>query len=217
MILGGHIDSINGGAAGRAPGADDDASGSVGVLETFHILMANGFRPSRTVEFHAYAAEEVGLRGSQAIAEAYAAEGRNVASMMQLDMTGYVGKEPEIGIVTDYTSDALNVFVRTLVNTYCAIKYVDTKCGYGCSDHASWTKEGWDRFVLRAIACPRAGSRDPARFPLRRPSQHAIPTSTPRETHWRSSRWTTWPSLSSSRLATSLRWRAPRHPRVARR
>jgi hypothetical protein len=44
VILGGHIDSIaSGGATGRAPGADDDASGSSTVLEVFRSVSAAGF------------------------------------------------------------------------------------------------------------------------------------------------------------------------------
>jgi Zn-dependent M28 family amino/carboxypeptidase len=40
VVLGGHIDSIaSGGATGRAPGADDDASGSSTVLEVFRSAM----------------------------------------------------------------------------------------------------------------------------------------------------------------------------------
>jgi hypothetical protein len=54
------------------------------VLEVFRVLAKNGFRGSRSIEFHAYAAEEVGLRGSQAIASTYQKEGKVVAGMMQL-------------------------------------------------------------------------------------------------------------------------------------
>ena len=43
----------------QAPGADDDASGSATILEVFRTMMKNRFEPDRTVEFHAYAAEEV--------------------------------------------------------------------------------------------------------------------------------------------------------------
>ncbi len=60
------------------------ASGSSSVLEVFRVLAKNGFRGSRSIEFHAYAAEEVGLRGSQAIASTYQKEGKVVAGMMQL-------------------------------------------------------------------------------------------------------------------------------------
>jgi Zn-dependent M28 family amino/carboxypeptidase len=48
--------------------------------------MKAAFEPSRTVQFMAFAAEEVGLRGSQDIAEAYARENIAVYSMMQFDM-----------------------------------------------------------------------------------------------------------------------------------
>eukprot|EP00050_Salpingoeca_kvevrii_P000673 m.153668 g.153668 ORF g.153668 m.153668 type:complete len:367 (-) comp10175_c0_seq6:70-1170(-) len=145
VVLGGHIDSIAGGANNRAPGADDDASGSSTVLEVFRTLMRNNFMPDRTVEFHAYAAEEVGLRGSQDIAHMYAAEQRKVFSMVQFDMVGYNAGNPKaIGLIGDYTDNQLTSFLATLLDTYAStVKYVDSICGYACSDHASWNKLGY--------------------------------------------------------------------------
>lgn len=89
-IIGAHMDSINGDSptSGRAPGADDDGTGTVNLLEGFRALLAAGFRPSTPVEFHWYAAEEVGLLGSQAIANAYKTAGVNVKAFMELDMSG---------------------------------------------------------------------------------------------------------------------------------
>jgi len=65
--------------------------------------------------------------------------------MLQLDMTAYIGQNGEnvIGIVTDYTDSDENRFVRLLVDAYSAIPWVNTQCGYGCSDHASWTYAGY--------------------------------------------------------------------------
>jgi leucyl aminopeptidase len=60
------------------------ASGVSSVLDVFRVLAKNGFRGSRSIEFHAYAAEEVGLRGSQDIAAAYQKAGVQVAGMIQL-------------------------------------------------------------------------------------------------------------------------------------
>ena len=40
-----------------AAGADDDGSGSMSILEAYRALIAAGFRPERTVEFHWYSAE----------------------------------------------------------------------------------------------------------------------------------------------------------------
>eukprot|EP01088_Endostelium_zonatum_P013373 TRINITY_DN278_c0_g1_i1.p1 TRINITY_DN278_c0_g1~~TRINITY_DN278_c0_g1_i1.p1 ORF type:complete len:371 (-),score=88.82 TRINITY_DN278_c0_g1_i1:73-1185(-) len=143
VILGGHIDSISNGNA--APGADDDASGSISVLEVFRVLAASDFKPSRSIEFHGYAAEEVGLRGSQDIASEYARNKVVVAGMMQLDMVGYYkkGTKPAISLTTDYTSGALNGFIRLLVAAYSALPAGSNTCGYGCSDHASWNKAGY--------------------------------------------------------------------------
>jgi len=143
VIIGGHEDSIAGGPAGRAPGADDDGSGSCTLLTIFKALMESGFTPSRTVEFHAYAAEEVGLRGSQAVAASYQREGKDVYAMMQFDMTMYAGAIPRIGIVTDFVNTALTDYLRLLVDSYSQLEWVNTRCGYACSDHASWTNAGY--------------------------------------------------------------------------
>jgi leucyl aminopeptidase len=152
IILGGHIDSTSNGAT--APGADDDASGSSTVLEVFRVLTSQGFRGERTIEFHAYAAEEAGLLGSQAIANNYANAGRNVVAMLQFDMTGYIraGTTPTIGVVTDYTATDLSSFVRALVSEYVRTpSFTNTQCGYACSDHASWYRAGYtDAFVFES-------------------------------------------------------------------
>jgi len=144
VVIGGHIDSISN--VNTAPGADDDASGSAGVLEVFRVLAQNGFKPSKTIEFHGYAAEEVGLRGSQAIAESYVRQGKVIAGMMQLDMIGFyrAGTAPAITIITDHTSPVLSAFVRKLVTAYTSTPWTDETCGYACSDHASWTKAGYN-------------------------------------------------------------------------
>jgi len=147
VVLGGHEDSILNSfwnPAGRAPGADDDASGTATVLEVFRVLTKNGYRGNRTLEFHAYAAEEAGLLGSQDIASRYARAGKKVAAMMQLDMVGYVKDGKGVfGIMTDYVDATLTQFLRNLVKEYANIPTVDTRCGYACSDHASWNKAGY--------------------------------------------------------------------------
>jgi len=143
VILGGHIDSTS--SSGNAPGADDDASGSCTVLEVFRILAKNNFKPKRTIEFHGYAAEEAGLLGSQVIATDYANRGIDVFGMLQLDMTGYVrsGSQECIGILTDNVSPQLTAFLRQLVDTYTNLPWANTACGYACSDHASWFRNGY--------------------------------------------------------------------------
>ncbi|KXN83967.1 Leucine aminopeptidase 1 [Leucoagaricus sp. SymC.cos] len=147
-VIGAHLDSINSGnpSNGRAPGADDDGSGTVSILEAFRALAASGFQPLNTVEFQWFSAEEVGLRGSAAIVSSYKSSGVAVKGMMQMDMTAYVkpGTTEIIGFMQDYTSSSLNAFATSLTKAYNKIPGVSGgSCGYGCSDHASYNSNGY--------------------------------------------------------------------------
>jgi leucyl aminopeptidase len=147
IVLGGHLDSIASGTMGettRAPGADDDASGIASMTEALRAMIASGYKPRRTIKMIGYAAEEVGLRGSKDIAANFKANNVNVVGVMQLDMTNYKGSAGDIYIFQDYTDSLQNTFVANLIKTYqptLTIGY--DSCGYGCSDHASWTAQGY--------------------------------------------------------------------------
>lgn len=148
VIIGGHIDSINQGLWGdkkkaRAPGADDNASGTATTLEAFRILVESGIRPNRTIQFMGYAGEEVGLLGSQDIAQKFKRDGKTVASVLQLDMTMYPGSDPKIVFMEDYTNSELTRFMGRLIDAYVKAPWALDKCGYACSDHASWHKAGY--------------------------------------------------------------------------
>ena len=141
VVLGAHQDSIAGSViTNPAPGADDDASGIASLTEAIRVLMAKNFRPQRTVKFMAYAAEEVGLVGSNAIAASFRTQNLNVVGVMQLDMTNFKGSTAfDIVLMQDFTNAAQNTFVQNLVTTYQPALTVGTSsCGYGCSDHAAW-------------------------------------------------------------------------------
>ncbi|RDB22640.1 Leucine aminopeptidase 1 [Hypsizygus marmoreus] len=145
VVIGAHQDSTNMWPFLPAPGADDDGSGSVTILESYRALIAADFHPERNVEFHWYSAEEGGLLGSQAVAKDYETRSVNVLAMSQFDMTAWVkrGTQEEVGIITDFTDAGLTKFNKELVELYLDIPYVETKCGYACSDHASWGKAGY--------------------------------------------------------------------------
>jgi len=145
MIIGAHQDSINrNGATLQAPGADDNASGSVVVLEALRILISSGFVPKRTLEFQWYAAEEVGLWGSARIAQLYSNANVNVVGMVNLDVAGYyVSGRNQIAIHTDYTNPQLTTFLGLLTDGYLEFGRVPSQCGYACSDHASFHNYGF--------------------------------------------------------------------------
>lgn len=140
IVIGAHQDSVNWRAPSqqnaRAPGADDNGSGSMTILESLRVYLTApevlAGEAENTVEFHWYAAEEAGLLGSQAVFEAYAAQGRDVLAMLEQDMTGYsAGTDVEsLGVVTDNVDAGLTAFIELVVDTYCDIPYVATECGY---------------------------------------------------------------------------------------
>ncbi|MEZ4448945.1 MAG: M20/M25/M40 family metallo-hydrolase [Nannocystaceae bacterium] len=72
-------------------GADDNASGTAMVLEAARALVASGHKPRRTIVFTHFAGEELGLRGSQALAESAPFELTRVKAMINLDMVGRLG------------------------------------------------------------------------------------------------------------------------------
>ncbi|KAJ1331695.1 bacterial leucyl aminopeptidase [Microdochium nivale] len=163
VVVGAHQDSINLWLPSilPAPGADDDGSGTVTILEALRVLLSvedvvKG-KAANTIEFHWYSAEEGGLLGSQAIFSDYEKKGRVVKAMLQQDMTGFVqrtldaGKPESVGVITDFVDPGLTVFIKKVIEAYCEIPWVETKCGYACSDHASASKAGYpSAFVIES-------------------------------------------------------------------
>jgi bacterial leucyl aminopeptidase len=164
VVVGAHLDSINGSASGNleqiAPGADDDASGIATITEIIRVALGSGWRPQRTVKFMGYAAEEVGLRGSNAIARQFAADGVDVVGVLQLDMTNYrSGDVADFKIISDYSNADLRSFVGELFDTYLlplGMTRSSYACNYGCSDHASWTSAGFPAAMVTEPGSPQA-------------------------------------------------------------
>ncbi|EDM44203.1 predicted aminopeptidase [unidentified eubacterium SCB49] len=148
VIVGGHLDSTSSQAQTNAPGADDDASGIATITEAVRALFEIGYTPQRTIEIMAYSAEEIGLVGSAEIAKEYADNGVDVGAVVQFDMTNYNGSSNDISFITDFTNATLNDYLMSLLDHYNAsgeheVTYGTSVCNYGCSDHASWTEEGY--------------------------------------------------------------------------
>ena len=143
VVIGGHLDSITFGGGGMgAPGADDDASGIATMTEVLRALLSADYRPARTLVFVAYAAEEIGLRGSQGVVKLFGQRGINAVGALQLDMTNYQGSEKDIWLIKDFTSAPQNEFLIKLIDTYVGATRGLDACGYACSDHASWYRAG---------------------------------------------------------------------------
>ncbi|KAI0111127.1 peptidase family M28 [Nemania sp. FL0031] len=163
-IIGAHQDSANYlFPLLPAPGADDDGSGTVSILEAFRVLAQSGFIPKNgPVEFHWYAAEEGGLLGSQAIARDKKQQGANIGAMLEFDMTAYVARNssPEsIGMIDTDADDALTAWVISLSNEYIALPAGVYSLSPGAgSDYMSFTQNGFPS-AFASEGNPLAGGR----------------------------------------------------------
>ncbi len=140
IVIGAHMDTLD----GRMPGAGDDGSGSSSIMEAARVLLSSKTTFKRPIYIIWYAAEERGLVGSQYVVQHFVEKSVPVKAAIQFDMTGYRvdPKDPTMWVFTDYTDKRLSNYVAKLIDTYVHVPVDYSRCGYGCSDHASWTEEG---------------------------------------------------------------------------
>jgi hypothetical protein len=144
IVMGAHSDSINSSSdqnEGAAPGADDDASGVATLIEILRVINDGQLKFRRDVEFHFYAAEEVGLVGSSDIAGDYVNAQKPVIAMLQLDMNSYssdASKETIYFPIND-TDPLLRRGLKDLLNSYLGGDYIEKYLSGGTSDHRSWS------------------------------------------------------------------------------
>ena len=145
VVIGAHYDSINyAGSTAAAPGADDDASGTAGVLEIARILSQQQF--DYTIRFCAWSGEEFGLLGSEAYAAHLDNIDANVIGMVQLDMTAYraAGDSLSVDFVLNNTDPGLNAFAMDAYSAYVPTLAINQ--GFlsgGTSDHRSFFQHGF--------------------------------------------------------------------------
>lgn len=147
IVIGAHMDTLRAYATNK-PGADDDGSGSVTVLEVARTLLSSGMHFNKPIYLIWYAAEEYGLLGSQDVVADFKKKNIPITAVLHLDMTGYqYKKDPTMWLMDDYVNPDLSAFLATLINTYVKQPVGHSKCGYACSDHATWTLNGFSAAI----------------------------------------------------------------------
>lgn len=125
------------------PGADDDGSGAVTLLETARILMNSGMKFAKPIYLVWYAAEEDGMIGSQAVVEDFQKRNIQISAVMQLDQVGFsYQSDPTMWLVTNYVDKDLTTYIATLIHEYVKqpVNYTESKGP--ASDNFSWFKRG---------------------------------------------------------------------------
>ncbi|HEV8125696.1 MAG TPA: M20/M25/M40 family metallo-hydrolase [Gemmatimonadales bacterium] len=95
-ITPGKADSINN-------GADDDGSGTVGVVELAEAFSASGVRPRRSVIFMTVSGEEKGLWGSEYFADHPTVPIGNIVADLNIDMIGRNWKDTIVAIGMEHS------------------------------------------------------------------------------------------------------------------
>jgi len=96
IVIGAHYDHLgHGGEGSLAPregeihhGADDNASGTAGMLELARLFSSQKLRPRRTIVFMAFSGEEEGLLGSNYYVNNPIVPLANIVTMINMDMIG---------------------------------------------------------------------------------------------------------------------------------
>ena len=148
VICGAHYDSWNSDGSDpdtiRSPGADDNASGVAGILETARLLSPYKFE--RSIIFATWNAEEIGLVGSAAYAHDMAEQGMDIVAYFNLDMTGYLAEGSDIHVNLMYTTrdSLLGDYVKSFSRTYFPeMRIWQDWLAWGDSDYSSFNRNGY--------------------------------------------------------------------------
>jgi hypothetical protein len=149
VVIGAHYDSISSDFL-NAPGADDNATGTMGVLAAARAMAPYPFQ--NTVVFIAFSGEEQGLVGSNAWASEAADAGLNIIGAVTMDLLGY--RAPDDTADLDVLFNGPSRPMRDLVDLAVADYVPDhvTVTGtlpYGASsDHAAFWNNGFRAILL---------------------------------------------------------------------
>ncbi|GAB4376924.1 MAG: hypothetical protein Kow0042_23820 [Calditrichia bacterium] len=150
-IICGHYDCTSEMAMTRAPGADDNGSGTSGVIEAARVLAPYHFKYS--IKFILFAGEEQGLFGSQAYASQAAASGEQIMGVLNMDMIAYDGNNDglfEIHAGSMGSSQAIGTLVAANVSAWNLPLNPEYKTtgSSSASDHSSFWNYGFPAIMI---------------------------------------------------------------------
>lgn len=138
-----HLDSVNhvDGPASRAPGADDNASGSAGVLALARAMAPHQFEHDLT--FILFGGEEQGLLGSDQFVDAMsAAERERTKAVVNMDMIGHVNTPSPTVLLegASFGQDMIDALASAAAQ-YTSLG-VQTSHSFASSDHVPFLLSG---------------------------------------------------------------------------
>ena len=156
IVVGGHYDHLGIHDGYIWNGADDNASGTVGVMTIAKACMATGEKPEKTIVFAAWTGEEKGLWGSKYFVD-HPFDGKEIILNLNFDMISRDDKEDEEGVKCrmSYTKafDQMEVISEDNIEAFdlkLEVNYRPSENASGGSDHAPFAKKNIPYFYFMA-------------------------------------------------------------------
>lgn len=135
----------------RAPGADDNASGSAGVMTAAEVLSQYDF--ACTIRYALFTGEEQGLIGSREYAEEANAHGDDIRGVINLDMIGYDSDVNPIVDIYTRPGNKADQIISTLFNQVVSAYQINLDVqiwGFAASysDHYSFWSYGFPAILV---------------------------------------------------------------------
>lgn len=147
IVIGGHFDHLGKGyqSGSLSPdsqnyihnGADDNASGTAGVIGLAKYFSSNQVREKHNFLFIAFSAEELGLLGSKYYTESPTIPLTSISAMINMDMIGRLSEDKGLIISGWGTSPSWGKIIPDLAKKE-GIKFTIDSSGVGASDHTSF-------------------------------------------------------------------------------
>eukprot|EP00478_Filoreta_tenera_P000642 GABV01000647.1.p2 GENE.GABV01000647.1~~GABV01000647.1.p2 ORF type:complete len:199 (-),score=57.53 GABV01000647.1:54-650(-) len=130
----------------RAPGADDNGSGTVSILEIARILKESNLKFKYTVRLALWSGEEQGLVGSRAYAKWAKEEGLDIRAYLNIDMDGYHpdGTDDYVGLKDQYVAPWVNDVIMDVTKVYYDGQVETGFSPSCCSDNMGFHEQGFD-------------------------------------------------------------------------
>ncbi|KZS88805.1 Zn-dependent exopeptidase [Sistotremastrum niveocremeum HHB9708] len=144
VILSAHYDSRGSWGSTRAPGGNDDGSGTVSLLGIARTILRKKIEFKSNVELVAFAGEEQGLVGSRAYAKELREADADITLMVQADMIAYHSpSEPQqLGLPEYIGTPEVATLLTNISSLYAPNLYVGPTRAC-CSDHQSFHQQGF--------------------------------------------------------------------------
>ncbi|RSH87355.1 hypothetical protein EHS25_003264 [Saitozyma podzolica] len=144
IILSAHYDSRGSFGLVRAPGGDDDGSGSGHLLGVAEAVKSQGVQFEKAVTFAFFAGEEQGLYGSHYYAEHLHKQNTTILLQIQADMLAYhaPGEPLQLGLPESIHTPEATYLLSNLSQMY-SPELVVGRTAACCSDHQSFVSYGF--------------------------------------------------------------------------